>query len=176
MESLIESLLKFSRLGRQELQMDSIDLNALLRNVSELFGMNPQWQNCTIRIPRPLPTVFGDRVLIEEIFTNLISNAFKYNNQSEKWAEVSWLESSQLTHTSVNFYIRDNGIGIREKHLDAVFRIFKRLHAPSKYGGGTGAGLTIVKKSIERHGGKIQVESTFGKGSTFWFPLPIQRI
>jgi len=176
MESLIESLLKFSRLGRQELQMDSIDLNGLLRNVTELFGMNPQWQNCTVRIPRSLPIVFGDRVLIEEIFTNLISNAFKYNNQSEKWAEVSWLESSYHTHTSVNFYIRDNGIGIREKHLDSVFRIFKRLHAPSKYGGGTGAGLTIVKKIIERHGGKIQVESTFGKGSTFWFALPIQKI
>lgn len=176
MESLIESLLKFSRLGRQELQMDSIDLNGLLRNVTELFGMNPQWQNCTIHIPRSLPTVFGDRVLIEEIFTNLISNAFKYNNQPEKLAEVSWLESTYLTHKSVNFYIRDNGIGIREKHLESVFRIFKRLHAPSKYGGGTGAGLTIVKKIIERHGGKIQVESTFGKGSTFWFALPIQKI
>ena len=176
MESLIESLLRFSRLGRQELQMDSIDLNSLLQNVTELFGMNPQWENCTIRIPRSLPTVFGDRVLIEEIFTNLISNAFKYNNQTEKWAEVSWLESSHYTHTSVNLYIRDNGIGIREKHLDSVFRIFKRLHASSKYGGGTGAGLTIVKKIIERHGGKIQVESTFGKGSTFWFALPIKKI
>ena len=176
MESLIESLLRFSRLGRQELQMDSIDLNSLLQNVTELFGMNPQWENCTIRIPRSLPTVFGDRVLIEEIFTNLISNAFKYNNQTEKWAEVSWLESSHYTHTSVNLYIRDNGINIRKKHLDSVFRIFKRLHASSKYGGGTGAGLTIVKKIIERHGGKIQVESTFGKGSTFWFALPIKKI
>jgi len=175
MESLIESLLKFSRLGRQELKMHSIDLNDLLRNVTELFGMNPQWENCTIRIPRALPTVLGNRVLIEEVFANLISNAFKYNNQPEKWAEVSWLESSQLTDKTVNFYIRDNGIGIREKHLDSVFRIFKRLHAPSKYGGGTGAGLTIVKKIIERHGGKVQVESTFGEGSTFWFALPIQK-
>jgi len=175
MESLIESLLKFSRLGRQELRMNSIDLNSLLENVTELFGMNPEWENCTIRIPRPLPTVFGDRILIEEIFTNLISNAFKYNNQPEKWAEVSWIESSRHNHRCVNFYIRDNGIGIREKHLDSVFRIFKRLHAPSKYGGGTGAGLTIVKKIIERHGSKIQVESTFGKGSTFSFTLPIQK-
>ena len=176
MESLIESLLKFSRLGRQELKMNPIDLNSLLQNVTELFGMNPQWKNCTIRIPQALPTVFGDRVLIEEIFTNLISNAFKYNNQPKKWAEVSWLQSSHHADKTVNFYIRDNGIGIREKHLDSVFRIFKRLHAPSKYGGGTGAGLTIVRKIIERHGGKIQVESTFGEGSTFSFALPTQKI
>jgi two-component system, chemotaxis family, sensor kinase Cph1 len=175
MELLIDSLLKFSRVGRQELQMDSIDLNLLLRNVTELFSMNPQWVNCEIRIPRSLPTVFGDRILIEEVFTNLISNAFKYNNQSEKWAEISWIESDGHPYNIFTFYVRDNGIGIREKHLESVFRIFKRLHASSKYGGGTGAGLTIVKKIVERHGGKIQVESTFGKGTTFSFALPIQN-
>jgi light-regulated signal transduction histidine kinase (bacteriophytochrome) len=176
MELLIESLLKFSRLGRQELQMDSIDLNQLLRNVTELFSMNPQWVNCKIRIPRSLPTVFGDRVLIEEVFTNLISNAFKYNNQPEKWAEISWIESDGQPHNIFTFYVRDNGIGIREKHLESVFRIFKRLHASSKYGGGTGAGLTIVKKIIERHGGQIHVESAFGKGTTFSFALPIHNM
>ena len=175
MESLIESLLKFSRLGRQELQMNSIDLNLLLKNVTELFSMNPQWANCSIRVPRSLPKVFGDRVLIEEVFTNLISNAFKYNNQPEKWVEISWIESTQPPHNVFTFYVQDNGIGIREKHLESVFRIFKRLHAPSKYGGGTGAGLTIVKKIIERHGGKIEVKSIFGKGTTFWFALPVQN-
>ncbi len=176
MELLIESLLKFSRLGRQELQMDSIDLNLLLRNVNELFSMNPQWVNCKIHIPRSLPTVFGDRILIEEVFTNLISNAFKYNNQPEKWAEISWIESYGQPYNIFTFYVRDNGIGIREKHLESVFRIFKRLHASSKYGGGTGAGLTIVKKIVERHGGQIQVESTFGKGTTFSFALPIHNM
>ncbi|MFZ4557463.1 MAG: GAF domain-containing protein, partial [Pseudanabaena sp.] len=124
MELLIESLLKFSRLGRQELQMNSIDLNHLLQNVTELFSMNPQWVNCKIHIPRSLPTVFGDRVLIEEVFTNLISNAFKYNNQAEKWAEISWIESYGQPHNIFTFYVRDNGIGIREKHLESVFRIF----------------------------------------------------
>ena len=176
MELLIESLLKFSRLGRQELQMDSIDLNQLLRNVTELFSMNPQWVNCKIRIPRSLPTVFGDRVLIEEVFTNLISNAFKYNNQPEKWAEISWIESDGQPHNIFTFYVRDNGIGIREKHLESVFRIFKRLHASSKYGGGTGAGLTSVKQIMERHGGQIHVESAFGKGTTFSFALPIHNM
>jgi len=176
MESLIESLLKFSRLGRQQLQMNSIDLNLLMRNVVELFGMNPKWENCKIVIPRSLPLVSGDRVLIEEVFTNLISNAFKYNNQPEKCVEISWIESIGQPHNILTFYFRDNGIGIRENHLDSIFRIFKRLHAPNKYGGGTGAGLTIVKKIIERHGGEIQVESVYGQGTTFWFALPIQNV
>jgi signal transduction histidine kinase len=120
--------------------------------------------------------VFGDRVLLEEVFTNLISNAFKYNNQPEKWVEISWIESSDQPHNILTFYVQDNGIGIREQHLESIFRIFKRLHAPSKYGGGTGAGLTIVKKIVERHGGEIQVKSIYGQGTTFWFALPIQNM
>ncbi len=174
MESLIDSLLKFSRLGRQDLQMYPIALDQLLKNVTELFDINPQWANCQIRIPQSLPTVLGDRVLLEEVFINLISNAFKYNGQSDKWAEIGWIESNAEHPNFVTIYVRDNGIGIREKHLDSVFRIFKRLHAPSKYGGGTGAGLTIVKKIIERHGGNIQVQSIYGQGTIFSFTLPIE--
>ena len=68
-------------------------------------------------------------------------------------------------------YVKDNGIGIREKHLDAVFRIFKRLHSRNKFGGGEGAGLTFVKKIVERHGGHLWVESTYGEGSTFYFSI-----
>jgi chemotaxis family two-component system sensor kinase Cph1 len=172
MESLIESLLKYSRLGRQELQMYPIDLNMLLQSVVELFDMNPQWANCSIRIPTPLPVVWGDRILVEEIFTNLISNAFKYNNSPEKWAEIGWQAAPESLTDRVTLYVRDNGIGIRENHLESVFRIFKRLHGPGKYGGGTGDGLTIVKRIVERHGGSIQVESTYGQGTTFWFTLP----
>ena len=69
------------------------------------------------------------------------------------------------------FYIKDNGIGIRDKHLDRIFTIFKRLHGRDKYGGGTGAGLTIVRKIIEQYGGNIWVESQIGKGTTFYFTL-----
>jgi light-regulated signal transduction histidine kinase (bacteriophytochrome) len=174
METLIDSLLKFSRLGRQELQMSPIALDRLLENVTELFSINPQWKNCQIRIPKSLPTVLGDRVLLEEVFTNLISNAFKYNDQSEKSVEIGWSEANSQHPNFVTLSVRDNGIGIREKHLDSVFRIFKRLHAQNKYGGGTGAGLTIVKKIIERHGGNIQVQSIYGQGTVFLFTLPIK--
>jgi chemotaxis family two-component system sensor kinase Cph1 len=179
MESLIDSLLKFSRLGRQELQMEQIDLNHLLHNVIEIFAINSQWANCEIRVPRSLPIIWGDRVLIEEIFINLIANAFKYNDAPEKWAEIDWLmdqnQSNNHSGHFVSISVRDNGIGIREKHLESVFQIFKRLNSPSKYGGGTGAGLTIVRKIVERHGGIIQAKSQPDQGTTFLFSLPISN-
>jgi light-regulated signal transduction histidine kinase (bacteriophytochrome) len=171
MEALIESLLKFSRLSRQDLQMEPLDLNLLLQNVRELFAMNPQWQNCKIQIPRSLPMVMGDRLLIEEIFINLITNAFKYNENPEKLVEIDWL-AEQPKSPFVTIYVRDNGIGIREKHLESIFQIFKRLNSPNKYGGGTGAGLTIVRKIVERHKGSIRVQSNYGQGTTVSFTLP----
>jgi chemotaxis family two-component system sensor kinase Cph1 len=122
-----------------------------------------------LRIPRRLPTVRADRARVGEIFYNLIVNAMKYNDKERKWIEVGFLDTEE-GHPPV-FYVRDNGIGIQAKHFDSVFRIFKRLHGRDKYGGGTGAGLTIVKKIIERHSGKIWVESTYGEGTTFYFTL-----
>lgn len=172
MELLIESLLKFSRLGRQELQMRPIDLNQLLIEVSEVFQMNPQWEGCSIDISESLPLVLGDRVLLAEVLMNLISNGFKYNKQAHKRVEIGWEQPSHGENNFVTLSFRDNGIGIREKHLDSVFRIFKRLHAADRYGGGTGAGLTIVKKIVERHGGAIAVQSVYGEGTTFRVSLP----
>jgi len=182
MEDLINALLHFSRLGRQELTFQSLNLNQSLESIAELFTVSKGGENIEIRIPRSLPNIVGDRVLLEEVFTNLISNAFKYNNQSEKWVEIGFLdpESSTSSPPSKNqlltFYVRDNGIGIQEKHLDTIFRIFKRLHGLNKYGGGTGVGLTIVKKIIERHHGMIWIESSYGEGSTFYFTLPTEIV
>ncbi|GAA6622493.1 ATP-binding protein [Scytonema sp. NUACC26] len=172
MEDLINSLLHFSRLGRQELNVGLIDCDELVQNVSEIFRMSLGNSNINIRIPKPLPTIWGDRILLEEVLINLIGNGFKYNDNLEKWVEIGYLDSIDQQKSLGTFYVKDNGIGIREKHLETIFRIFKRLHAPGKYGGGTGAGLTIVKKIIERHDGKIWVESTSGQGSTFYFTLP----
>jgi len=182
MEDLINALLHFSRLGRQELTFQSFNLNQSLESIIELFTVSKGGENIEIRIPRPLPKIVGDRVLLEEVFTNLISNAFKYNNQSEKWVEIGFLDptlSNSLDPSQpqlLTFYVRDNGIGIQEKHLDTIFRIFKRLHSLNKYGGGTGVGLTIVKKIIELHHGKIWIESFYGGGSTFYFTLPTEIV
>ena len=182
MEDLINALLHFSRLGRQELSFQSFNLNQSLESISELFTVSKGGENIEIRIPRSLPNIIGDRILLEEVFTNLISNAFKYNNQSEKWVEIGFLDSEIPTSSTptktqlLTFYVRDNGIGIQEKHLDTIFRIFKRLHGLNKYGGGTGVGLTIVKKIIERHHGRIWIESSYGEGTTFYFTLPTEII
>ncbi|BAZ54016.1 multi-sensor signal transduction histidine kinase [Nostoc sp. NIES-4103] len=168
MEDLIDSLLHFSRLGRVDLSMQHTDLNIVVERSLELLSARIEEMKVEIRIPRPLPTVYCDRVQVSEVFNNLIANAIKYNDKAEKWIEIGYLDHPPAP---VTFYVRDNGIGIREKHLEVIFRIFKRLHGPNKYGGGTGAGLTIAKKIVERHRGKIWVESTQDQGSTFYFTL-----
>lgn len=183
MEDLIDSLLHFSRLGRVELLMQKTNLNELLKNVIDVLSISLKDINVDIRIPRPLPVIRCDRVQVSEVFSNLIGNALKYNDKVDRWIEIGFLDSVEQSENPYTegedkkldeelvFYVRDNGIGIREKHQETIFRIFKRLHPPNKYGGGTGAGLTIAKKIVERHGGKIWVSSTYGEGSTFYFTL-----
>ncbi|MBW4569909.1 MAG: GAF domain-containing protein [Tolypothrix carrinoi HA7290-LM1] len=173
MEDLINSLLHFSRLGRVELVMRRTNLNELVESVIEVLKISlKETKNVDIRICRRLPDVKCDRIQMSEVFSNLISNAIKYNEKANKSVEIGFLDQEATNQPTITFYVRDNGIGIRQKHLDNVFRIFKRLHTASQYGGGTGAGLTIAKKIVERHGGKIWVESTYGEGSTFYFTLP----
>jgi two-component system, chemotaxis family, sensor kinase Cph1 len=183
MEDLINSLLHFSRLGQVELALQRIDPNQLVQNALDVLSISLESTHTEIRIPRSLPTVRCDRVQIGEVFTNLISNAMRYNDRDQKWVEIGYLgevespqvhvsdESNEAPEPTITFYVRDNGIGIPKRHLDTIFRIFKRLHVPTKYGGGTGAGLTIAKKIVERHGGTLWVESTPGEGSIFYFTL-----
>lgn len=92
----------------------------------------------------------------------------KYNDKPERWIEVGWENSTELGPV---FYVADNGIGIALADQEYVFQIFKRLHVRTEYGGGSGVGLTIVRRMIERHGGRIWVESTPGEGTTFRFTL-----
>lgn len=183
MEDLINSLLHYSRLGRAELQVSSVDLNSLLAGVLDVIKVSARDTQVEFDVPRPLPRIKCDRTQINELYTNLISNGIKYNQQAEKTIEIGYLDEndplvvekmqdySDDTPVKTIFYVRDNGIGIREKHLESIFRIFKRLHGQKKYGGGTGAGLTIAKKIVERHGGEIWVESSYQEGSTFYFTL-----
>ena len=169
METLIDSLLHFSRLGRVDLATDQVDMNEIVREVLDNLDISLKEEKIEVRIPRPLPTVRADRVRVGEIFYNLIVNGIKYSDKAEKWIEIGTTRDGEGSPPV--FYVRDNGIGIPEKHHDAVFRIFKRLHGRDKYGGGTGAGLTIVKKIVERHHGRIWLDSVPGEGTTFFFTL-----
>jgi two-component system, chemotaxis family, sensor kinase Cph1 len=180
MEDLINSLLHYSQFGRAELQFQPVDLGEIVESVLDVIKIS-QPSSTDFRIPRPLPIVQCDRTQVNELFSNLISNAIKYNNQTEKWVEIGYLLPEEqpptlppalhLNPPQTVFFIKDNGIGIRAQHLETIFKIFKRLHAQGAYGDGTGAGLTIVKKIVERHSGNIVAESTVGEGSTFYFTL-----
>jgi chemotaxis family two-component system sensor kinase Cph1 len=176
--SLIDGLLQFSRVGRLDLAVGEADLNALVREAAEALQGTLEEQRAEVRVPAPLPTVRCDRLRTRELFYNLISNAVKYNDKPRKWVEIGVAEpppGGEGTNgdraAPTVFYVRDNGIGIPRKHQEAIFRIFKRLHGREKFGGGTGAGLTIAQKIVERHGGRIWCESTEGEGATFYFTL-----
>lgn len=172
METLINTLLRLSQLGKAELHLQATDLNQLLQQVIEVLKASYQQVNFEIRIPRFLPTVRCDPVLVGEVFANLIANALKYNDKAQKWVEIGYLDrEGEEGMPPLTFYVKDNGIGIQQHHLETIFKLFKRLHSQQRYGGGTGAGLAIAKKIVERHGGRIWVESVVGEGSTFYFTL-----
>jgi light-regulated signal transduction histidine kinase (bacteriophytochrome) len=168
MESLINSLLHYSQVGRTELSLRETDLNEVVAQVLELLKPRLEEGRVEVRL-RPLPSARCDRVRIAEVFTNLITNALKYNDKPERWVEVGAVPAGEEGYGA--YYVRDNGIGIKPEYHEAIFRIFKRLHGRDKFGGGTGTGLTIVNRIIERHNGRIWLESTPGQGTTFFFTL-----
>ena len=193
MDMLIDALLEFSRLGQTELNQQPTDLDPLLQKVIDDMtkGWSEKHLSPDINIPQPLPTVCCDPVLISNVFRNLISNAVKYTDEERAEIEIGWRsldeyraqhtdtsDNHALTHhldslqeTSVILYIKDSGIGIQPHHFQNIFKLFKRLYERDRYGGGSGVGLTITQRIIERHKGHIWVESIYGKGTTFYFTL-----
>ncbi len=181
LDVIIESLLQYSRVGRQEFLSAETDLNQLVADVLSSLQVSLDEGRVEVHIPECLPRVVCDPVRIREVFHNLIVNAMKYNDAEKKLIEIgSFMEipddrdldqwGGEGDRRQV-FYVSDNGIGIPEEHRDTVFRLFKRLHPAQRYGAGTGFGLTMTKKIVERHGGRIWVESKPGQGATFYFTL-----
>jgi chemotaxis family two-component system sensor kinase Cph1 len=164
-EELLDALNHFSRVGRMEIQREPVDMNQLLDEVIE--SNSSALEGVHLTRPPSLPEASCDAVLVREVFGNLLTNAARYNVRPEKKITIGWKEDNNREVYTVS----DNGIGIREKHQEAIFHIFRRLHAAQDYGGGTGAGLAIVKSIVERHGGQIWVDSVPNEGSTFSFTL-----
>lgn len=160
---LLSSLYTYSRLGRVELAMGPVDLDVVLDDTLTRLGSYLQERRIAVRRPARLPTLVCDRIRVGEIFYNLIGNAAKYNDSPDPWIEIGGDLSGTLS-------VRDNGRGIDPRFFDDIFKIFRRLDPEGSEG--TGSGLTIAKRIIERHGGTISVHSEPGKGATFTFTLP----
>ncbi|MGZ4054505.1 MAG: sensor histidine kinase [Bacteroidia bacterium] len=164
MRNLIQSLLEYSRVNRVK-PFEQIDTNELLKEVLQNLKDKIKEHNTLIKIEK-LPDIFGDNVLIGQLFQNLIENAIKFKGTEDPQITIS-------CKTNINeflFSVKDNGIGIPKEYSERIFIILQRLHTIEKYPG-TGIGLAICKKIVERHGGKIWVESEVNKGSTFYFTI-----
>lgn len=166
MGHLIDDLLAFSRMGRQDINKTSIDTDGMVKNViNEMaHGMNNiEW------IVQPLPEMKGDINLIRQVWINLISNAIKYSGNREKpRIEIGTFRREGQTV----FFIKDNGVGFNEEYKDKLFKVFQRLHSDDEFEG-TGIGLALVEKIISKHAGKVWGESVLDKGATFYFSLPV---
>jgi len=174
MEHLVNDLLYFSRLGRTELAIQETDLNLIVSDIEQMMEATLKEKNAHIRVPKKLPAIVCDRPRITEVFRNLITNAVKYNDKAERMVEIGYLENLETLQGTENsvFYVKDNGVGIAPEFYQEIFRIFRRLQRGTESKEeGTGVGLTFVKKIIERHKGRIWLESMSGQGTVFYFTL-----
>jgi PAS domain S-box-containing protein len=171
MSSLIHDLLAYSRVGRKGRPAQPTDANGAL--AAALTSLRGSIENASAAITRDeLPTVHADPTQLAQVFQNLIGNAIKFRHP-DRSCQIHVCARKEADHWV--FSVRDNGIGIDPKQRDRIFVIFQRLHTRDKYPG-TGIGLSICKKIVERHGGRIWVESKAGEGSTFCFTLPQEGI
>jgi light-regulated signal transduction histidine kinase (bacteriophytochrome) len=166
MQNLIKDLLAYTRVGSgADVLPMSVDCEALLTRTLGDLQLTLQETGAEVTHD-PLPTVLGDAGQLGLVWQNLLSNALKFRGKTPPRIHVS----AQREAHGWRFAVRDNGLGIDPQHAERIFRVFQRLHTRSAYPG-TGIGLAICKKIVERHGGRIWVESTPGAGSTFYFTI-----
>ena len=166
MSALIDALLEFSRFNRQELNKRTMDTGKLVRSALDELGFPWQERQVEIRIG-DLPVSSGDPVLLKQVWINLLSNALKYTNKREK-AEIE-IGSTKINGTEA-FFVRDNGTGFDMRYADKLFGVFERLHRMEDYEG-TGIGLAMVQRIVNRHGGRVWANAAIDCGATFNFTL-----
>lgn len=167
MQALISDLLTFSRVGRTNLKKEELNANESVASVLRTLHSSIEDNKADIT-HSGLPTLWADKVQFGLLLQNLISNAIKFKSHLSPKVHVAAIQQGDLWY----FSVQDNGIGIKETQREQIFEVFKRLHSQAHYQG-TGIGLAICKKIVERHGGSIWVESTEGEGCTFYFTLPV---
>jgi len=166
MGQLIDDLLAFSRIGKQNLIKVNVDMNKLVNTIENEFNMQ---QATKIELDKKsLLNTKCDSSMMKQVMTNLISNALKYSGKKEK----SKVEiGSYLDNNNNIYYVKDNGVGFDMKYYDKLFGVFQRLHSVNEFEG-TGVGLALVQRIISKHGGKVWAEAKVDEGATFYFSLP----
>lgn len=170
MKRLIQDLLQYSRVGTSKESITTVDCNEVMNTVQTILSLSIQETNATIQVKK-LPVIKAVQPQIQQLFQNLVGNALKYHSDAPPVIEVGCTDKELYWE----FYVKDNGIGIDPKFFDKVFIIFQRLHNRTEYAG-TGIGLAICKKIIEKHGGTIRIESAIDKGATFYFTIPKNKV
>ncbi len=168
MGELILDLLDYAQISRAEYRLEKIDMTKMVEGVSRKFADELQANHGVITHTASLPSVMGDRGTLENALVNLVSNALKFQEPQTPPRVQIWAEDGP---EQVRLWVEDNGIGIAPAYRERIFGVFERLHKNDAYPG-TGIGLAMVKKSVERMGGRVGVESKLGKGSRFWIELP----
>jgi PAS domain S-box-containing protein len=168
MQKLISDLLTFSRVGRVDTVMGDVDMADIVKQLLSDLGAQINETGAKVEAD-PLPTVHGSAVELRQVLQNMVSNALKFHPCDH--APHVMITATRLTD-AWRFSVSDDGIGIAPEYREQVFGMFKRLHSREDYAG-TGIGLALVKKIVERHGGQVGVaDGPGGVGSTFWFTIP----
>jgi light-regulated signal transduction histidine kinase (bacteriophytochrome) len=167
MQEMIEALLDLSRVGTRGEKFTPVDGESILEHVLGDLGLEIKETNAEVSYG-PLPTVMADRAQLAQVFQNLIANAIKFRRED---VPPHVHVSAEREGDEWVFSVEDNGIGIDPEQADRIFQVFQRLHTDEEYPG-LGIGLALCKRIVERHGGRIWVESDVGEGSTFAFTLP----
>jgi PAS domain S-box-containing protein len=170
MQALIQALLSYSRVDRRNQPMEPVEAGDCLETALRNLVVSIRESHAVITVD-DLPVVTADPTQLVQLFQNLVGNSLKFRGGREPQVHIS---VSRLKD-AWQFSVGDNGIGIEPQYFERIFLIFQRLHTRREYDG-TGIGLALCKKIVERHGGSIWVESTFGEGSTFYFTLPMRNM
>jgi len=170
MDRLILDLLEYGRLGKKATEIEAIDLDAVVDDAVRHVGDLLAERRADVRIEHPLGRARGHHATLVQALVNLLSNAAKFVQEGVD--PVVRVVATRPQPTLVRLAVNDNGIGIAREHHDRVFQLFERLHDSSRYAG-TGVGLAIVKRAVERMGGRVGLESETGQGATFWIELPV---
>ncbi len=178
MQQLIQSLLQYARVESRGQAFTLVNCNEALQNVRKNLGEAVSDTNAKL-ICQTLPEVWGDSIQLGQVFQNLISNALKFHEDNTPEVSISAIRTNEwkgpdhpgLDRPGWLFSVSDNGIGMDPQYAERIFVIFQRLHSRDEYPG-TGIGLSLCKRIVERHGGEIWVESTPGKGTCFYFTIP----